>query len=98
MNFEIIDEREGHINDRGYRLVKGAEQQYGHEIIRELESEYGINYVDNLFDDFYDGWNKICRGDDGKLYAVDFQCVGHLDFAPLIWQEAEQIEEVTACM
>lgn len=87
-NFEIIDEREGHIRDRGYSLVHGAEMHYDHDLADKLSNDYGENMVDNLIDSFYDGWNTICKGDDGKLYAVDFR-YAYDEFTPFIWQEAK---------
>jgi len=88
MTFEIINNEQGHISLKGYRIIPDAETFWDKEVENELERDNGINYVDNLFDQLYDGFEPICKGSDGKLYSVLSVWVDK-GFVPFIWQEVE---------
>ena len=87
MTFEIINNEQGHMSLKGYRFVIDAETFWDKDVYAELARDIDINYVDALFDDLYDGFNPICRGDDGKLYTVLFRYFPDRGCVPFIWQE-----------
>lgn len=86
MTFKIINNEQGHMSLKGYRIVSDAKTFWDKEVYETLVNNIGANSVDALFDDLYDGFNPICKGDDGRLYTVLFR---HLDgeWVPFIWQE-----------
>ena len=88
INFTVIDNRPGHIRTRGYQLKKDADLHFDQNWFDRLDL-YDPNTSDNLVDDFFDGWNAICLGDDGKIYAVHFH--GPNFDEPGIWHEAEPL-------
>lgn len=93
MTFEIINNEQGHMSLKGYRFVIDAERFWDKEIYEELASDIGVNYVDALFDDFYEGFEPICMGDNGKFYSVLFRYdFGTGEFKPFIWQEVEKVK------
>lgn len=66
----------------GYRFI-GKVQTDKTESKEEAES-----WWNKEIDSFYDGWETICKGEDGKLYLVGF---GNYSQKPLIWCEVEEI-------
>lgn len=87
MKFEIVNNNQGHMSLKGYRMVSDAERFWNKEVYETLVNDIGANYVDDLFDDFYDGFEPICKGDDGKLYTVLFRYSDDGEWVPFIWQE-----------
>ena len=65
----------------GYHFVGIA------QIDKTAAPDHSENWYYDQVDSFYDGWEKICRGDDGKLYLVDFDIFSH---KPLVWCEIEE--------
>ena len=92
MKFQVINNEQGHISLKGYQIISDAQRFWNEEIRQSLVANIGSNYVDNLFDDFYDGFEPICQGDDGKLYTVLFRYVDN-EFKPFIWQEVKAINQ-----
>ena len=86
MTFEIINKEQGHISLKGYNIIPEAECYWDKGIYNELASNLGVNCVDALFDDLYDGFEPICKGADGKLYTVLFVYIDD-EHVPFIWQE-----------
>ena len=91
MKFTLISsaapENGGCMRNRGYAFKKGAERICGSYCDTLSEND-----VYNLADDFYDGFNDICEGEDGKLYAVLYKYDHDLnEDVPAIWQEAEKV-------
>lgn len=93
MKFEIINNEQGSLDYRGYAFKKNSDRIIDEKLFKKLEFERGELFVENQKDEFYDGcFNPICKGTDGKLYAVQFVCVGgesEVEMAPFIWQEVE---------
>lgn len=92
MKFTIINNEQGHMSLKGYRIVSDAERFWNKEIYNQLANDISVNYADALFDDLYDGFEPICKGEDGKLYTVLFQHINN-EFKPFIWQEVKEINE-----
>lgn len=91
MKFEIINNTEGHLSHKGYHFVANSERFFDENLYKKLISDIGFNYVDKRFDDFYDGFEPICKGEDGKIYSVLFEYYGE-GRIPFIWQEVESNE------
>lgn len=91
MKFEIVNNEQGHMSLKGYRLIvdETAETFWDKEVEKTLVNQRGANYVDALFDDIYDGFEPICKGSDGKLYTVLFVYLDN-NYIPFIWQEVEK--------
>lgn len=87
MRFEILKE-----DCNGYEIKRGTEAGTsfdGEHATVELENKF---YKD--FDSFYDmDCNKLCKGEDGKLYAVMFD--SRDSEKPYIWKEVATNEENT---
>lgn len=79
MKFEIIDGDIYAVTKAGYKLDLSAMDNLH---IEKVKNEFGETMqVDT--DSFYDLGNaKLCRGEDGKMYAVEFYLGTH---EPLIW-------------
>lgn len=90
MNFTVIDNQEGSLEDRGFRFILDAPRHWDQEYIDRLEYQ-SETLVDNLFDSFADGWLPVCQGGDGKLYAVYFH--GPQFDQPGIWHEVERMPD-----
>lgn len=92
MTFKIINSNEGSLDYRGYRFADGSDRIYDNDVAERIRIVKGENYLDNLFDDFYDGcFEPICKADNGNLYAVLFDYVDN-DEVPVIWQQVEKLE------
>jgi len=94
MKFEVINNETGSIDYRGYVFAAKSDRFIDNELFKQLKIERGEMFVENQKDAFYDGcFNPICRGDDEKLYAVQFVNVGNQEVpykeVPFIWQEVE---------
>lgn len=55
MTFKIINNEQGHMSLKGYRIVSDAKTFWDKEVYETLVNNLGANYVDALFDDLYDG-------------------------------------------
>ena len=88
MKFEIINNQEGHMSYKGYRFVKNSKRFFDEKLLKKLTVFRGFNFVDAKFDDFYEGFEPICTGEDGKLYLVLF-VYDDDEKLPFIWQEVE---------
>lgn len=95
MKFTIINNQEGHLSLKGFKLLENSNRFIDNELYNKLKNERGENFVENLKDDFYEGFESICEGEDGKLYEVLF--INSLDEnnqlmeTPFIWQEITKI-------
>lgn len=90
MKFEIIDNRELDLAGKGYKWAS-ALREADREVIDDIRSTRGENYVDGLSDDFFDGYSPICLGDDGKLYTVLFDFGGDVP-RPVFWSKVSRVE------
>lgn len=90
MEFEIIDNRELDLAGKGYKWAS-ALREVDREVIDDIRSTRGENYVDSLSDDFFDGYSPICLGDDGKLYSVLFDFGGDAP-RPVFWSKVSRVE------
>ena len=90
MKFTIINNEEGHMSLKGYRFILDAQRFFDEKIYNKLAADININYADACFDEFYDGFEPICKGEDGKLYSVLFKYLDG-EFKPFIWQEVEEV-------
>ena len=95
MKFEIINNKEGHLSHKGYHFIENSERFFDENLLKELTADRGFNFVDTKFDIFYDGFEPICKGEDGKTYSVLF-VYNNDEWVPFIWQEVEA-EELTEC-
>lgn len=91
MKFEVIDNKEGNLSHKGYHFVANSERIFDENLSKKLTADRGFNFVDAKFDDFYDGFEPICKGEDGKTYSVLF-VYDDEGMMPFIWQEVEANE------
>lgn len=90
MKFEIINNNEGNLEYKGYRFVASSERHFDVELEKTERIDRGNIFVDNKFDDFCDGYEPICKGEDGKLYSVLFLHYSDSEDKPFIWREVEK--------
>lgn len=88
MKFKVVNNSMRSLNYRGFVFSKDSERMIDDLLFEKLKSERGEMFVENEKDVYDVCFNPICRGDDGKLYAVQFVHVDSAD-VPLIWQEIE---------
>jgi hypothetical protein len=91
MKFEIIDSRGLDLKGKGYKW-SDAPLQYDKTVLDDIRRTRGENYADTLSDDLWDGFSPICRGDDGKLYSVLFDCGKDMP-RPVFWSKVEAVNE-----
>lgn len=93
MKFEIINNNEGDLSHKGYKFAENSERMFDEKLSIKLSRQISENFVYTLFDDFYDGFDPICEGEDGKTYMVLFvyEDFGDFEKKPFIWQEVERI-------
>lgn len=94
MKFTVIENKydQRALDLCGYKFKAGSDRIINGELYERLLTERGERFVENEKDDFYDGcFNPICKGKDGKLYAVQFVYIDDTE-EPLFWQEVEVIK------
>lgn len=72
----------------GIKWADKSEREFDAEMLKS--GVYSERYINNLFDDFYDGFNHICKDEKGEYYAVSFDS----DKRPLVWRRVEPVVEV----
>ena len=96
MNFETINEKMIPMREKGYRWQINAQLFMDDDYWHYQETVLDEN-IDNAIDSFIDGWDPICRGDDGMIYSVMFRVSEHEDgsywYRPVMWQAVEQIPQ-----
>lgn len=90
MKFEILNNGEGDLNFKGYKLVSSSTRMFDNDLYNHLVAERGYNFVDRQFDRFYDGFEPICKGEDGEIYTVLF-VYDDDEKKPFIWQKVKRI-------
>lgn len=90
MKFEILNDGVGNLKYKGYQFVREADRIYDEDLYKSLVAYSGYNFADSKFDDFYDGFEPICKGEDGRTYSVLF-IYDENEKKPFIWQEVEKI-------
>ena len=103
MKFTVIENKFNPCNIEllGFRIKADSDLIFDKQLFSRLCIERGERYANNIIDDLYDGFEPICKGEDGKLYAVHYEYMtlyslslsaSHEVEAPLFWQEVEMIK------
>ena len=94
MKFEIINNKESNLTEKGYALKKDADRLMDLKYWNYQTNIHGEN-IENAYDSFAEGHEPVCKGEDGKLYSVMFRVSEHEDgsywYRPVIWQEVERM-------
>lgn len=84
MTFTKIN-TEGHISLNGYEYDSQYDRIIDNEVFEEARHYCGENFVENMKDDLYEGFEPICKGDDGNIYTVAFW-----GDRPVMWQRLKE--------
>lgn len=87
MKFTIIKDSDCQTRAmNGYRFV----DPHKTEVDKSVNPEWDENRWEKEIDSFYDGWESVCKGDDGRCYLVAFDVETE---RPMIWTEIEIAEQ-----
>lgn len=78
---------EGHISLNGYEYDSQCDRIINNEVFEEARTLCGEMFVENMKDDLFEGFEPICKGDDGNIYTVKFW-----GDRPVMWQRLKKIE------